>query len=54
MSLRQSLTISHGSIAIFFTRPISGTLAVIALLSLFAPLLRVLWSRARTGKRAVS
>ena len=54
MSLRQSLTISHGSIAIFFTRPISGTLAVIALLSLFAPLLRILWSRARTGKRAVS
>ena len=28
MSLRQSLTISHGSISIFFTRPISGVLTV--------------------------
>ena len=50
MSLRQSLTISHGSMAIFFTRPISGTLSVIALLSLFAPLFRILWSKFRTGK----
>ena len=34
---RQSLTISHGSISIFFTRPISGVLTVVALLSLFSP-----------------
>jgi putative tricarboxylic transport membrane protein len=52
MSLRQSLTISHGSLAIFFTRPISGTLTVIALLSLFAPLLRILWTRFRAGQKA--
>jgi putative tricarboxylic transport membrane protein len=45
MSLRQSLSVSHGSMAIFFTRPISGTLMVIALLSLFAPLFRILWRR---------
>ena len=45
MSLRQSLTISHGSISIFFTRPISGVLTVIALISLFSPLLRVAWRR---------
>jgi putative tricarboxylic transport membrane protein len=54
MSLRQSLTISHGSIAIFFTRPISGVLTVIALLSLFAPLFRILWNRYRAGKTAAA
>ncbi|MEI8189851.1 MAG: tripartite tricarboxylate transporter permease [candidate division NC10 bacterium] len=39
-TLRQSLTISHGNVSIFFTRPISAVLVVIALASLFAPLLR--------------
>jgi len=39
-TLRQSLTISHGDISIFFTRPISAVLITIALVSLFAPLLR--------------
>jgi putative tricarboxylic transport membrane protein len=52
MSLRQSLTISHGSLAIFFTRPISGVLTVIALISLFAPLLRILWTRFRAARQA--
>jgi TctA family transporter len=40
--------------AIFFTRPISGTLAVLALLSLFAPFLRVLWGKYRKGKTATA
>jgi putative tricarboxylic transport membrane protein len=39
-SLRQSLTISHGDVSIFFTRPISAVLTIVALVSLFAPLLR--------------
>ncbi|HSC72260.1 MAG TPA: tripartite tricarboxylate transporter permease, partial [Candidatus Methylomirabilis sp.] len=39
-TLRQSLTISHGNISIFFTRPISATLIAVALISLLAPLLR--------------
>jgi len=52
MSLRQSLTISHGDLSIFFTRPISATLSVFALLSLFTPLFRILWDRARAGRRA--
>jgi putative tricarboxylic transport membrane protein len=39
-SLRQSLTISHGDVTIFFTRPISAVLVTIALLSLVAPLFR--------------
>jgi len=50
MSLRQSLTISHGDVAIFFTRPISATLSIFAILSLFAPLLRILWGKYRRGK----
>jgi putative tricarboxylic transport membrane protein len=54
MSLRQSLTISHGSVLIFFTRPISGVLTVIALLSLFAPLFRILWTKYRQGKTAAA
>jgi putative tricarboxylic transport membrane protein len=39
-SLRQSLTISHGDPTIFFTRPISAMLMLVALVSLFAPLMR--------------
>jgi putative tricarboxylic transport membrane protein len=54
MSLRQSLTISHGNMAVFFTRPISAVLTVIALLSLFAPLWRYLWERYRAKKKAVA
>ncbi len=46
-SLRQSLTISHGDLSIFFTRPISAVLTICALLSLFAPLVRALWQSRR-------
>ncbi len=42
-SLRQSLTISHGDLSIFFTRPVSATLTIFALLSLFAPVVRAVW-----------
>ena len=42
-SLRQSLTISHGDPSIFFTRPISAALMIVALISLFAPLVRGVW-----------
>jgi putative tricarboxylic transport membrane protein len=38
-ALRQSLTISHGSFAIFLARPISATLLAVALAALAAPLL---------------
>jgi putative tricarboxylic transport membrane protein len=47
-SLRQSLTISHGDLSIFVTRPISAVLIALALLSLFAPAVRWPW-RAREG-----
>jgi putative tricarboxylic transport membrane protein len=46
-SLRQSLTISQGSLTIFFTRPIAAVLIVFAFASLFAPLLKTLWSNYR-------
>ncbi len=36
-SLRQSMTLSHGSIGIFFTRPISAFLLACAFLSVTAP-----------------
>jgi putative tricarboxylic transport membrane protein len=37
-ALRQSLTISHGSFAIFVTRPISSVLLVVALIAVTTPL----------------
>ncbi len=46
-SLRQSLTISHGDLSIFFTRPISALLTICALLSLFAPVVRAVWQSRR-------
>jgi putative tricarboxylic transport membrane protein len=49
-SLRQSLTISHGDLSIFFTRPISGVLTICALLSLFAPLFRAMWESMKKTK----
>ncbi len=39
MSLRQSLTISHGSLAIFITRPASAVLLAIGIVALCAPML---------------
>jgi putative tricarboxylic transport membrane protein len=51
-TLRQSMTISHGSGAIFFTRPISATLLAIAFLLIVAPtmirLVRSRWQPLRT------
>lgn len=45
-NLRRALTMSHGSIDIFFTRPISAVLIIIALASLFLPALRNIWKKA--------
>ena len=41
-ALRQSLLISNGEFSIFFTRPWSGPIMVVALILLFLPLLRPL------------
>ena len=45
VSLRQSLIMSHGSPTIFFERPISGTILVVALSLLFYPLLKAVRRR---------
>ncbi len=47
MTLRQSLMISHGSLAIFFTRPISRVLIVVAIVMLLIPLARGIVARIR-------
>ena len=39
-SLRQSMIISNGSPLIFFERPISGTIMVVAILAIFFPLIK--------------
>ena len=46
-ALRQSLIISEGSFMIFFERPYSAPIMVIALILLFLPLLKKAWDRTR-------
>jgi putative tricarboxylic transport membrane protein len=41
-SMRQALLISHGSVLVFFERPISAGIMVLAILLFILPLLRVL------------
>lgn len=45
-ALVQSLTLSHGSPLIFFTRPIAGVIMVVALLMIA----RAVWTQLRTGR----
>lgn len=49
-SLRQALAMSHGDISIFFSRPISAVLVIIALVSLLAPLFRTAWKQWAVSK----
>ena len=44
-SVRQSLIGSHGDISIFFTRPISGTIMLIAIILLVLPLFKLIKDR---------
>jgi len=48
-SMRQSLLISNGSFSIFFQRPISGVIMVIALVFLLLPLVKLWRARRRTA-----
>lgn len=52
-SLRQSLLVSDGSFAVFFERPISGTIMVIALALFALPLVKLVrgWVRTRVAYR---
>jgi len=44
-ALRQSLIISQGSLAIFFTRPIAGTITAVAIFFFLLPVLTPWWRR---------
>ena len=46
VSMRQSLLMNHGSPSIFFTRPISAVITIIAIFLLLLPLLKHLRARA--------
>lgn len=48
-SLRQSLTLSHGSMMIFLTRPISAFLLVCAAVAVLAPLIFAVFERRRAS-----
>ncbi len=50
-SFRQSLTISNGSLAIFFTNPISCVLLIIALLAFLLPILKT-WKRKKEDNQS--
>lgn len=52
-ALRQSLILSDGSIAIFFTRPIAAFFVVIALVLFFLPVLIPLWRRLKGSAPAL-
>ena len=43
-TLRQSLLLSDGSFWIFFERPISGPITVVALILILLPLFRLFWN----------
>ena len=49
-SVRQSLIGSHGDISIFFSRPFSGTIMVIAIILLVLPLFKFIKDRSRASK----
>jgi putative tricarboxylic transport membrane protein len=44
-ALRQSLIISQGSLAIFFTRPIAGVITGLAIFFFILPVITPLWRR---------
>jgi putative tricarboxylic transport membrane protein len=46
-ALQQSLQMSHQSISIFFNRPISLALLIVAMLSLLSPLVRFFWAKTK-------
>jgi putative tricarboxylic transport membrane protein len=48
-ALRQSLIMSQGSLAIFFTRPIAAAITAVALLFFFLPVITPWWRNWRGG-----
>ena len=50
-ALRQSLIMSQGSPAIFFTRPIAGAISAVAVFFFVMPMLQPYWRRRRTAPK---
>ena len=46
-ALQQSLQMSHQSLSIFFTRPISLALLIVAIVSILSPLIRLFFGKSR-------
>ena len=53
-SLRQSLIMSQGSLAIFFSRPIAGLITAVAIFFFIMPLWTPWWRRIRSARRNAS
>jgi putative tricarboxylic transport membrane protein len=51
-TLRQSLLMSSGDPSIFFTRPIAGPIAIVALILIFLPLINAIRRRVQEKRRA--
>ena len=49
-TLRQSLLLSSGDPSIFFTRPIAGPITVIAIILIFLPLFKMIWTKIKPPK----
>ncbi len=52
-TLRQSLIMSDGSMLIFFQRPLSSPLMIVALLLFLLPVIQIIWRRVRARREAV-
>lgn len=53
-ALRQSLLIGNGSFSIFFTRPYSAPIMIIALILLFLPVMKLIYDRTAGKKKTVA
>ena len=53
-AFRQSLIMSSGSFDIFFTRPISGSIMVVAILLLFLPVMNIVWKKVQNRRQGLS
>lgn len=49
-TLRQSLLLSSGDPAIFFTRPIAGPITVIAIILILLPLFKIIWTKVKSSR----
>jgi putative tricarboxylic transport membrane protein len=53
-ALRQSLIISQGSLAIFFTRPIAGSITALAIFLFVLPVITPWWRRLKRGSAVLA